>query len=231
MPLSQRRGTGLAPSRHSQHQAAQEGVAAAGSPAVLTKGTSRWSAAQKGPVAPSAAICSPGAASPPLEPRCFAFMAWMEEWRDVCGAEPCLQPPRGSIQSIQGFLGQERHQISSVGERAGTSPFFNFMVFLAPASLCAFRGSKPQPNSSPHGGGHRLIAHPAAAGCPHTGAPLAIITINDVCTLWQVSEGAAPESAIWNTLLDDGEAACPHVHCCCVCRAAPARRAPRRNAG
>lgn len=162
-------------------------------------------------------VCSSGGPSGSV---CCYLLTWscfssagMEEQRDVCGAEPCLQPPRKSIRSIRGFLCQEHHQISSVGEQAGAShPFFLFL-FFAPASLCAFRGSKPQPSSSPHSCGHRLIAHPAAAGCPHTGAPLPIITINDVCTLWQVSEGAAPESAIWNTLLDDGECTCTAAVC------------------
>lgn len=172
----------------------------------LTRGNPRWSAAQEGPVALSAAICSPGAASP--------LLGWRN--RGTCvGLSPACSPPGEASEASEVFCARNTIRFLLWESRLEHLTLFLFL-FLAPASLCAFRGSKPQPSSSPHVCGHRLIAHPAAAGCPHTGAPLPIITINDVCTLWQVSEGAAPESAIWNTLLDDGEAACLHVHCCCV---------------
>lgn len=152
----------------------------------------------------SAATCSPGAASP--------LLGWRN--RGTCvGLSPACSPPGKASEASEVFCARNTIRFLLWESRLEHLTLFFLFLFLAPASLCAFRGSKPQPSSSPHGCGHRLIAHPAAADCPHTGAPLPIITINDVCMLWQVSEGAAPESAIWNTLLDDGECTCTAAVC------------------
>lgn len=82
-------------------------------------------------------VCSSGGPSGSV---CCYLLTWscfssagMEEQRDVCGAEPCLQSPR---RSIRGFLCQEHHQISSVGEQAGASHTFFIFIFSTCLSLC-----------------------------------------------------------------------------------------------
>jgi len=102
-----------------------------------------------------------------------------------------------------GFSCQESNLISSVtaGQSFSTSffPFFFSCWHLPLFVLFTFCGSEPPSQQlAPQLQGQTRCSPASCSWLPaHMCHSITIITVNEACLLWQVSEGAAPAPAIW----------------------------------